>query len=145
MGNITHMVVGFFFDNELNKVVLIKKNRPVWQKGKINGVGGHVEDGEKPVEAMVREFKEEAGLRMPDFAWTEFLILTDDKEWCVHFFRTFGSAHLTRSMTDEKLTRPDINELPENVIYNLNWIIPMALDKELKLPVYIKQPTMIGD
>ena len=40
---------------------VIKKERPVWQAGLLNAIGGHVEKGEYPVEAMQREFLEETG------------------------------------------------------------------------------------
>ena len=38
-------------------VVLTHKNRPAWQAGKLNGVGGKIELLESPVAAMVREFE----------------------------------------------------------------------------------------
>lgn len=44
------------------KVLLVHKNRPDYLKGIYNGVGGKIEPGETPVEAAVRELKEEAGL-----------------------------------------------------------------------------------
>ena len=33
--------VGFLFNPDETKVVLIKKNRHDWEKGLLNGVGGH--------------------------------------------------------------------------------------------------------
>lgn len=53
------MVVGFAFDDKLLNVALIKKKKPEWQKGYLNGVGGKVKDGEGYHEAMTREFEEE--------------------------------------------------------------------------------------
>jgi 8-oxo-dGTP diphosphatase len=41
-------VVGFLFNEGKTKVVLIKKNRPDWQKGYFNGVGGKIEGDETP-------------------------------------------------------------------------------------------------
>lgn len=52
-------VLGFMFDPTLRKVLLVWKDRPTWQKGRLNGIGGHIEAGETPHEAMVREFEEE--------------------------------------------------------------------------------------
>ncbi len=46
-----------------DNVLLIEKNRPEWQKGKFNLVGGKVEPGEKPIDAALREFHEEAGIK----------------------------------------------------------------------------------
>lgn len=51
-------VVGFMLDQAREHVVLIEKNRPAWQAGKLNGVGGKVEPGEFPVNAMQPRRKE---------------------------------------------------------------------------------------
>ncbi len=45
-----------------NRVLLILKNKPAWQKGKVNLVGGKIEPGEEPEQAAQRELKEETGL-----------------------------------------------------------------------------------
>lgn len=42
-------------------MLLVLKDRPDWQKGKLNLPGGKIEDGETPLEAAVRELKEETG------------------------------------------------------------------------------------
>src|SRR5690349_13991679 len=39
--------LGFLFDGT-GRVVLIRKRRPAWQAGLLNGVGGKVEPGEAP-------------------------------------------------------------------------------------------------
>lgn len=53
-------VLGFAFYKD--KVILIKKNRPEFQKDKLNGIGGKIEKNEDAIGAMVREFKEETGI-----------------------------------------------------------------------------------
>jgi 8-oxo-dGTP pyrophosphatase MutT (NUDIX family) len=45
-----------------NKVLLVLKNRPAWQAGFFNLVGGKIEEKETPLEAGIRELKEESGL-----------------------------------------------------------------------------------
>ncbi len=40
------MVAGFLFDESRERVVLIKKQKPEWQSGRLNGVGGKIEPGE---------------------------------------------------------------------------------------------------
>ena len=62
--NTIYYVVGFLFNPDMTEVVLIKKNRPDWQKGLLNGVGGKIESGEDPITAMIREFKEETGIKL---------------------------------------------------------------------------------
>lgn len=67
---------------------MIRKNRPEWQAGRLNGVGGKVEttdaDGHA---AMVREFTEETGVLVP--TWHHFASLTWE-EGVVRFFRAFA-------------------------------------------------------
>jgi 8-oxo-dGTP pyrophosphatase MutT (NUDIX family) len=48
------------------QVLLIEKDRPLWQKGKLNLPGGGIEAGETPEQAAVRELKEETGLDAVD-------------------------------------------------------------------------------
>ncbi len=58
-------VAGFLFEPYMERVVLIQKEKPTWQKGRLNGVGGKMELGETPLQAMQREFREETGLDIP--------------------------------------------------------------------------------
>ena len=57
-----HYVLGFQFNNDGDRVALIKKGRPEWQAGLWNGIGGGVERGEPVKLAMEREFQEETEL-----------------------------------------------------------------------------------
>lgn len=72
---IKRYVLGFYFREE--EVLLVRKSSPPWQKGRWNGVGGHVEVGETPQQAMRRAFKEEAGFD-PKARW-EFVGYLKDK------------------------------------------------------------------
>lgn len=54
-------VLGFIFGKTHNFVLLQRKAKPDWQKGRYNGVGGKIEDGETPEQAMTREGVEEVG------------------------------------------------------------------------------------
>lgn len=117
---------GFLFCPDRLRVLLIRKKRPMWQVGKLNGIGGKVEPGESPLQAMVREFSEEAGMHITD--WQELLQLTGP-DWRGHFFRAFGNIDQARNMTDEALEIVTARQLPTQVLPNLNWIIPMMLDE----------------
>lgn len=124
-------VVGFAFEDTYNKVILIEKNRPDWQKGKYNGVGGHIEEGETPIEAMVREFKEETGLDTSgEFSWKKFAVLEGSK-FRVHVFSAsllLSVFHSAQSITDEKISKCHIQALPEKMISNLKWLVPMGIN-----------------
>jgi 8-oxo-dGTP diphosphatase len=64
----------FYIDSEgVTSLALIRKIFPKWQRGKLNGIGGHVEPGETPKAAMTREFEEEAGAHIE--TWLNFAIL----------------------------------------------------------------------
>jgi 8-oxo-dGTP diphosphatase len=52
-----------------NKILLIHKDRPEWQKGRINYVGGKVEVGESYQEAAFRELKEETGISVDSMSF----------------------------------------------------------------------------
>lgn len=136
-------VCGFMFNQEKTQVVLIRKLRPEWQKGKLNGVGGHIEDGEKPEEAMSREFEEEAGIS--DTKWTlvaEYDVRDtpeSDQAAQVYFFKSFGDIHSICSRTDEEVIVYPVSEIfshlhSVNVLLKLRFLIPMCLNEEIFIP-----------
>lgn len=62
-------VLGFAFD-DLSRVALIRRHRPSWQAGFLNGLGGKVEPKDRdPLDAMVREFQEESGVLIDRDLW----------------------------------------------------------------------------
>jgi 8-oxo-dGTP diphosphatase len=121
-------VAGLCFDNSKKIVALVKKNRPAWQKGKLNAIGGKIEKNETPLEAIRREFLEETGVEIQ--SWEETCSLTG-KDWEFHFFHTFNDdVFNVRMMTDEAILLTEIVELDHTeIIPNLRVIIPLALDE----------------
>ena len=51
-------VLAFIFDENLEKVLLIQKQRPKWQAGLDNGIGGKIEEKETAINAIKREIFE---------------------------------------------------------------------------------------
>lgn len=113
-------------------VLLIRKTKPAWQAGRLNGVGGKIEKGESALEAMVREFREEACRETLQKDWTFFYTLTDrDCTFAVHFFSSVTlSKEGISACTEEELVWHRAHALPYNVIPNLRWLIPMSRDIE---------------
>lgn len=123
----TEYVVGFAFDENEKNVILVRKQRPEWQKGALNGPGGHIEDGESMLVAMAREFKEEVGIETNPYVWRHKVTIQGNG-WRVYFLslkltdKVFYSA---RSVTDELVTFVNMNELFKfTMIQNLRWLIP---------------------
>ncbi len=144
--NACKYVVGLAFTSTANAVVLIRKDHPEWQAGKLNGVGGKVEGGESVHQAMAREFEEEAGVSTSPDDWEEFLVL-EGAEYSATFFRLFsdsvyGAAH---TMTSEEIVgvSPNVGWV-EPTIPNLRWIIPLGMDRHLATPLRVYDRAIAG-
>lgn len=124
-------VCGFAFSEGKKHVLLIRKQRPEWQRGKFNGIGGHVEPFDTTFRsAMTREFAEESGLSIAATHWDPFITIGGEG-WEVHFFRVFGiKIYMAKTMTDEEVQIIRVDDLPSLAamcLPNLQWLIPMAL------------------
>lgn len=77
MKDIQQYSVILLFSENGSKILLQKKDRTDF-KGMLNGVGGKVEDGEKPLDGALRELMEETTLKKDDllsFQWIGRLTL----------------------------------------------------------------------
>ena len=68
----TDYVVGFLLHRPTRKLFLIRKLKPQWQAGLLKGIGGKIEPGETPLDAMWREWIEETGIPFLGNVWHEF-------------------------------------------------------------------------
>lgn len=122
----TEYVVGFALDS-YGRVALIEKNRPAWQAGKLNGIGGHVEEGETFIEAMRREFWEETGVHVED--WTLFATMKFPGA-TISFYKSWITSEEMSSLkttTDEEVCIIGMWNLNDyQMIPNLSWLIPLA-------------------
>lgn len=147
-------VCGFLFTNDLSMVVLIRKNKPEWQYGKLNGVGGKIEQRtlqgepvefegkplmEDPATAMSREFREETGAVVLTSSWVPFRTERFRNGAVVHFLYAVSSTAFddAKTITDEKIVKLWVSlaleEKRESMMYNLPYLIEMVLALE-KLP-----------
>lgn len=130
----TNYVVGFIFSADFEQVALIRKNRQDWQKGLLNGVGGHINPGEAEHEAMVREAREEAGIETLPDQWRKYAAL-DGGDFYVACLavqlQVLDLTGLVKTMTDEKIEIHrvrDIHPLRRDMIENTPWLIALAID-----------------
>jgi 8-oxo-dGTP pyrophosphatase MutT (NUDIX family) len=123
-----------------DKIVLVKKNKPAWQAGKFNFVGGKIEPGESIFRCAEREFEEETG------------VPTDITEWryvgCMYRPGDFYCAILqqqnphfdrVKTMESEEIVLMDKNNFeqavlhyPENFMSNLGWIYGFTKSDDFK-------------
>lgn len=128
------MVAGFLFSGP--RVLLVKKRKPAWQYGLLNGVGGVINPSETPIEAMNREFREETQTNT-DLAidWRHFATEIGPFGSYVYFFH----AKIER----RDVIWPEKNDVGEDLFWlhwlevaggrrsavgNLRWLLPLALD-----------------
>lgn len=121
-------VLGFIFSTDLKSVALLRKDRPEWQAGKLNGIGGKLEKEEDIFEGMVRECYEETGISIPEEEWNYFAAFEGEQHH-VHCFKTtyhdITQLICPESEVIEYLSLDKIHE--ENLMDNVKYLIPMAL------------------
>lgn len=138
-------VLGFAFSKDKTHVALIEKQRPDWQKGFYNGIGGKIEADEFDHDAMVREFKEETGVDTEAIEWDKFANMLFEESVMggkakVSCFRMFSDVvFYCNTVEDEKiqifcLDPKTQSEYPLLYNYpcikNLNILIPLAMDED---------------
>lgn len=125
----TH-TLGFIFTENKDKVVLILKEKPASQKGKLNGIGGKIEVEESSENCISRETKEETDLDIAPDKWQKYAQILMENEIGVDVFVTtyIGEQSDARSSEGLKVEWYPVDNLPENVMSNLNWLIPAAID-----------------
>ena len=147
MNEQTNYVVGLLFSTDGRYVLLMRKNRPKWQAGKLNGIGGKIEAGETALQAMDRETEEEVGL--VDVKWQPVVRLTG-QGFSVYFFRAFSLEQIENAVqkTDEGVTIEETFAVvgSSDLIPNIHWILAMAVDPCIELPLIVKDAaTMLSD
>lgn len=126
-------VLGFLFSPDFETVCLIEKQKPRWQQGRFNGVGGKIEEGETVSAAMAREFTEETGVPLPEDAWRPYasLGLTDPNSWRVHIFFAVDARIVdVRTMEAEPITVVSTKDVilgTFKTMGNVPWLVAMAL------------------
>lgn len=135
---IKQYVLGFMFSHDLKQVALIRKNRPAWQFGHLNGIGGKMEDSDDtPNEAMYREFEEETGLHQQP-SWHLFAEYSghDFHDFVIYIFCQKGDLSKLKTVTDEEIEIVDVDSIRREksdykVIDNLHWLLPLAQSRLL--------------
>ena len=132
-------VIGFLFAPRYERVVLIEKRKPAWQAGRLNGVGGKIEPGETPEQAIARECAEECGVGLGREDWTEFAREEGPGLPELHFLKAVSALACTaRTRDTEKIILAEPLYLPNNVLPNVRWLVPLAMDAGFVPPIAIR-------
>jgi len=54
------------------------------------------------------------------------------------------AARRARTAEDQRVFLAPVNALPPNVIDNLRWLVPLALDREVALPIDVRSASPTG-
>ena len=135
-------VLALLFTADRRRVVLMRKSRPAWQAGRINALGGKLMPDESAAGAARREVREEAGVDVA--GWEEFLVW-DDPVYRMHAVRAFDDAALqARTAEDQEVFLADVASLPPELIDNLRWLVPLALDADVAVPLHVRSANPAG-
>ena len=138
-----HYVLGFVFNQNRTKVLLIQKKRPSWQADHWNGIGGKIKkySVESPLQAMQRECKEETNW---SYNW----------QHCITFVCSGGTVFVYKAisdyksatekgcniifeqMEDEELFVWSVDSLPDKKDREVDWIIPILLSA-IRFPICV--------
>lgn len=135
-------VLALLFTADGREVVLVRKTRPAWQAGRVNALGGKLHEGESLLDAARREVREEAGVDVE--GWEEFLVW-HDPEYRLRAVRVFDdAARRARTAEDQEVFLANVAALPLTVIDNLRWIVPLALDRDVAIPIAVRSANPAG-
>jgi 8-oxo-dGTP pyrophosphatase MutT (NUDIX family) len=129
--NMQHYVLGLLKND--HTWFFIRKNRPHWQAGKLNGIGGKVEPGENADQAMVRETLEETSVditrnsrfKIGDFVGVDFHV------HC--FLIELEEVQKPVTNTDEMIVpvpNSELHRLETEALQSLVTVVKNALDPQ---------------
>lgn len=128
MSNPVNYVAAFALD-ENNNILFIRKNRPDWQRGYLNGVGGKINFAETAREAMSREFLEETGIAIDKHSWIYVCeLINNNGNGKVSFFTIKVPTIDYKNQTDEQLELINYEVMAQfNLLPNIKVLVELSL------------------
>lgn len=137
MNEMYNYVIGFLFSEDRKNILLIEKQKPLWQKGLWNAIGGKIKKTDNNIAfAMSREFYEETTIQ--NIKWKNFCNLYGDN-WNLNCFVSFNNKiYSYQHVEEEKPMIFPLSNIPPKRISNLDWLITLALDNNINIPLKIQ-------
>lgn len=123
-------VLGIALSADRSKILLIHKINPEWQRGLLNAIGGKIEAGETPMQAMIREFTEETGISTISDKWTSLGIIEGDV-FKVYVFCSFDDFIYQAKTVEKEVVEifdVDIEMLESCGVDNLYKLVELAIN-----------------
>ncbi|MFL5579661.1 MAG: NUDIX domain-containing protein [Gemmatimonadaceae bacterium] len=137
-------VLALLYTPDRRRVALMRRTHPAWQAGRVNALGGKLQDGETPAVAVRREVREESGADVPEAAWEEILVW-EDPAYSMHALRAIhAAAESVRTMEDQEVFLAPVDALPPEAVDNLRWLVPLALDRDVAVPLRVRSRSPEG-
>lgn len=119
-----------FIENDDQLLMLSKTKKASFGYGKINGVGGHIEQGEEPFESARREIMEEAGIEVKDLemAAVLFIDINDTPGILVFVFKASYAGGDLRASEEgllQWMTREEIKN-NQNMVKDLPFLLDIV-------------------
>lgn len=112
-----------------NEVLLMKRKNTGFKDGMYSLVAGHVDDGENYKQAMVREAKEEAGIKIDKKELETLTVMhrkSEGRTYVDIFFKTQSWEGDIENREPEKcseLSWYETDDLPENTVYYVEKVL----------------------
>lgn len=112
-----------------NEVLLMKRKNTGFKDGMYSLVAGHVDDGENYKQAMVREAKEEAGIKIDKKDLETLTVMhrkSEGRTYVDIFFKTQSWEGDIENREPEKcseLSWYETDDLPENTVYYVEKVL----------------------
>lgn len=119
--------LGFRYNED--GVLMIEKTDGGWLNGLVNGLGGTINPEETAVGAMVREFREESGLKTKETDWSLCAVLTG-YNWMLHVFSSYGPTDgYVAECAEGRVSMYTC--IPSNMEQTADWLLRYILDQPI--------------
>jgi 8-oxo-dGTP diphosphatase len=119
-----------------DEVLLIKHNsEDKIGFGKWNGIGGHIEEGEDPSQAAIRETKEESGLDIQKINLEFITIIPEDRHFgiCLFIFAAHSRTKRIKESAEGKLMWVKVSQMVQYpLMEDLQIILELILKRKNK-------------